>query len=189
MCVNEYVGSREVWMHLNMWVMSAQSCPTFANPRHLCHGIFQARILEWAAIPFFKGSSPPRDRTHVSCEWKSLSCVQLFVTLYSPGNSTGQNSGADSLSLLQGIFPTQGSNPGLPNCRQLSHKGNPRILEWVAYPFSNRSSWLGNPPGISCTAHRFLPTELSGKPTSLISPVLQELAPCGKPWILIRKLL
>ena len=49
-----------------------------------------------------------------------------------------------SLSLLQGIFPTQGSNPGLPHCRQilyqLSHRGNPRILEWVAYPFSRGSS-------------------------------------------------
>ena len=42
-----------------------------------------------------------------------------------------------SLSLLRGIFPTQGSNPGLPHCRQilyqLSHKGSPRILEWVAF--------------------------------------------------------
>ena len=47
-------------------------------------------------------------------------------------------------SLLQGIFPTQGSNPSLPHCRQipyqLSHKGSPRILEWVAYPFSSGSS-------------------------------------------------
>ena len=44
----------------------------------------------------------------------------------------------------QGIFPTQGSNPGLPHCRQilyqLSHMGSPRILEWVAYPFSRGSS-------------------------------------------------
>ena len=43
-----------------------------------------------------------------------------------------------SLSLLQGIFPTQGLSPGLLHCRQilyqLSHKGSPRILEWVAYP-------------------------------------------------------
>ena len=48
--------------------------------------------------------------------------------LYSPGNSPGQNAGVGSLSLLQGIFPTQGSNPGLPHCRwilyQLSHKGS-----------------------------------------------------------------
>ena len=37
--------------------------------------------------------------------------------LYSPWNSTGQNTGVGSRSLLQGIFPTQGSNPGLLHCR------------------------------------------------------------------------
>ena len=37
--------------------------------------------------------------------------------LYSPWNSPGQNIGVGSLSFLQAIFPTQGSNPGLPNCR------------------------------------------------------------------------
>ena len=50
--------------------------------------------------------------------------------LYSPWNSPGQNTGVGSLSLLQGIFPTQGSNPGLPHCRwvlyQLSHKESPK---------------------------------------------------------------
>ena len=64
--------------------------------------------------------------------------------LYSPWNSPGQNTGVDNFSLLQGIFPTQGSNPGLQHCMQilcqLSHKGSPRILEWVAYPFSSGSS-------------------------------------------------
>ena len=64
--------------------------------------------------------------------------------LYSPWNSPDQNTGVGRLSLLQGIFPIQGSNPGLPHCRQilyqLSHKGSPRILEWVDYPFSSRSS-------------------------------------------------
>ena len=48
--------------------------------------------------------------------------------LYSPWNSPGQNAGVGSLSLLQGVFPTQGSNPGLPHCgwilHQLSHKGS-----------------------------------------------------------------
>ena len=52
---------------------------------------------------------------------------------YSPWNSPGQNTGVGSLSLLQGIFPTQGLNSGLPYCRQilyqLSHKGNPSYLE------------------------------------------------------------
>ena len=48
---------------------------------------------------------------------------------YSPLNSPGQNPGVGSPSLLQGIFPTQGLNPGLPHCRwilyQVSHKGSP----------------------------------------------------------------
>ena len=64
--------------------------------------------------------------------------------LYSPWNFPGQNTGIGSLSLLQGILPTQGSNPGLPHCRwilyQLSYQGSPRILEWIAYPFSRVSS-------------------------------------------------
>ena len=74
--------------------------------------------------------------------------------LYSPWNSPGQNTGVGSLSLLQGIFPIQGSNPGLPHYRQiiyqLSHKGSPRILEWVAYPFSSGSSRLRKWTGVSC---------------------------------------
>ena len=49
--------------------------------------------------------------------------------LYSPCNSPGQKTGVGSLSLPQGIFPTQGLNTGLPHCRrilyQLSHKGSP----------------------------------------------------------------
>ena len=73
------------------------------------------------------------------------SCLTLCNPVERPWNSPGWNSGVGSLSLLQGIFPTQGSNPGLPHCRQilyqLNHKGSPRILEWVAYLFSNRSSW------------------------------------------------
>ena len=53
--------------------------------------------------------------------------------LYSPWNSPGQNTGVHSLSLLQWIFPTQGSKPGLPHCRQilyqLSHKGSLKYQE------------------------------------------------------------
>ena len=74
-------------------------------------------------------------------------------------NSPGQNTGVSCPSLLQGIFPTQGSNPGLPHCRQilhqLSHKGSPRILEWVAYPFSSGSSSPRDQTWVSCIAGRF----------------------------------
>ena len=87
------------------------------------------------------------------------SCPTLCNPMDSPRNSLGQNTGVGSLSLLQGIFPTQRSNPGLPHCRrilyQLSHKGSPRILEWVAYPFSRGSSWPRNQTGVSCIAGRF----------------------------------
>ena len=79
--------------------------------------------------------------------------------LYSSWNSPDQNTGVGSLSLLQGIFPTQGLNPGLLHCRrilyQLSHKGSPKILEWVAYPFSRGSSWPRGQTGVCCIAGRF----------------------------------
>ena len=55
--------------------------------------------------------------------------------LYSPWDSPGQNTGMGSCSLLQGIFPTQGSNPGLLQCRwilyQLSHQGSPYIGYYI----------------------------------------------------------
>ena len=74
-------------------------------------------------------------------------------------NSPGQNTRVGSLSLLQRIFPTQGSNPGLPHCSQilyqLSHKGSPRTLEWVAYPFSRRSSGPRNQTGVTCIGGEF----------------------------------
>ena len=84
----------------------------YSPPGSSVHGILQARILEWVAIP-----------------------------------------------LSRGIFPTQGSNPGLWHCRQilycLSHQGNSRILEWVAYLFSRGTSQPRNWTGVSCVAGRF----------------------------------
>ena len=94
-------------------------------------------------------------------KWKSLSCVQLLATPWtiSPWNSPGQNPGVGSHSLLQGIFPTQESNPDLLHCRQilyqLSHQRSPRILEWVAISFSGGSSQLRNRTQVSSTAGRF----------------------------------
>ena len=95
-------------------------------------------------------------------KWKSLSRVRLFSTpwtIQSLEFSRPEYWSGYSLSLLQGIFPTQGSNPGLPYCGQilyqLSHQGSPRILEWVAYPFSSESSQPRNWTGVSCMAGRF----------------------------------
>ena len=79
--------------------------------------------------------------------------------LHSPWNSLGQYTGVGSFFLLQGIFPTQGSNPGLPNCRQvlyqLSHKGSPTILGWVTYPYCSGFSQPKNWTGVFCIAGGF----------------------------------
>ena len=117
------------------------------------------------------------------------SCPTLCdpMDLHSPWNRPGQNTGVGSLSLLQGIFPTQGLNPGLPRCRQilyqLSHQESPRILDWVAYPFSSRSFQPRNRTVVSCITGGFLPAELSRKPKSLLccKLLLPGLAFCV-PW-------
>ena len=79
--------------------------------------------------------------------------------LYTPWNSPGQNTEVSGHSFLQGIFPTQGWNPGLLHCRwilyQLSHQRSPWILEWVAYPFSSGSSRPMNRTRVSCIAGKF----------------------------------
>ena len=61
-------------LHLSFLICEvAQSCPTLCNPMDCSppgssiHGILQARILEWVAISFSRGSSQPRDQTQVSC--------------------------------------------------------------------------------------------------------------------------
>ena len=74
-----------------------------------------------------------------------LSHVQLFATLWTVAplsmSSPGKNSGVGCHSPLQGIFPTQGSNPGLLHCRwtlPLSHQGSPQR------EYSNCNFWLRN---------------------------------------------
>ena len=90
------------------------------------------------------------DTHNCSEKWKSLSRVWLFATLWTIQSMefSRPEYWSGSLSLLQGIFPTQGLNPGLSHCRQilyqLSHKGRPRILEWITYPFSRESSRFRN---------------------------------------------
>ena len=92
-----------------------------------------------------------------------------LLTLYSPWNSVGQNTGVGSCSLLQGILPTQWSNSGLPHCRwilyQLSHQGSPRIWQWVAYPFSRGLPDLRIELGSPALQVDSLPSELPGKPS------------------------
>ena len=74
---------------------------------------------------------------------------------------------------MQGIFLTRGSNPGIPHCRwilyPLSHKGSPRILEWVAYPSAGDLPDPGIELGSPALQVDSLPTELSGKPLNNVT--------------------
>ena len=72
--------------------------------------------------------------------------------LYGPWNSPGQNTEVDSLSLLRGIFPNQGLNPGLPHCGQILLADLPNT---------------GNIPGSPALQADSLPTELLGKTIEL----------------------
>ena len=101
-----------------------------------CHFLLQCMKEKWKwSRSIVSDSSWPHglQPTRLLCPWdfpgKSIGvgchCL-LRHGLYSPWNFPGQNTGVGSLSLLQGIFPTQGSNPGFLLCRrilyQLSHK-------------------------------------------------------------------
>ena len=97
-----------------------------------------------------------------------LCCVtQSSLTLCDPvdgsppdfsvhGDSPGRNTGVGCHGLLQEISPIQGSNPGLLHFKRilyyLSHQRSPRILQWVAYPFSRGSSGPCNQNGVYCFA-------------------------------------
>ena len=99
----------------------------------ICPFISQLLLLSFLTIDisdlaYFQVPSKP------CWKWKSLSHVRLFVTLWTiQSMEFSRPEYWSSPSFLQGIFPTQGSNPGLPHCRRilyhLSHKGNPAEVE------------------------------------------------------------
>ena len=118
-------------------VKATQLCLTLCNPVDWVHGILQARILEWVAFPFSRGSSQPRDQIQVS------HIAGRFFTSWTTGKP--KNTGVGSLSLLQWIFLTQEQNWGLLPCRQifyqLSHQGSPGVKDGL---FNGKRSFISN---------------------------------------------
>ena len=126
--------SRQILYHLSQ-------CPTLWDPMDcsppgsLVHGIFQAWILEWVAIPFSRGSSWPRDRTQVSCivsrrftVWATREVPSLVITA----------AAAKSLQSCPTLCdPIDGSPPGPAVAGILQA----RTLEWVAISSSNAWKW------------------------------------------------
>ena len=92
-----------------------------SSPGFSVHRILQARILEWVAMP------SSRDLPNSGTEPRSPASQVDSLSSELPGKS--KNSGVGCHFLLQGTFPTQGSNLGLLNCKQilyhLSHQGSP----------------------------------------------------------------
>ena len=114
-CVCVYVHTYVRLCMLSHLVMSnsVMSNPMDCSPPgSSVHGIFHARILEWVAVPFSRGSSQSRDRTHVS----HIAGDSL------PAEPQGKpkNTGVGNLSILQWIFLTQESNWGLLHWRHLT---------------------------------------------------------------------
>ena len=109
----------------NIMMLNVCACSVTSNSSWL-HGLYVTH-----EAPLSMGLSRQEYQNGLSCpppgdipnevKWsESLSVVSDSLQLhglYSPWNSPGQNTGVGSLSLFQGIFPTQGSNPGLPHCR------------------------------------------------------------------------
>ena len=98
----------------------AQSCPTLRNPMDFSlpgssvHGILQARILEWEAVPFSGDLSNP--------EIKPRSPTLWVDSLLSEQPGKPKKTGVGGLSLLQGILLTQGLNQSLLHCRQILYQ-------------------------------------------------------------------
>ena len=117
-----------------------QSCPTLCDPvdcslpSSFVHGISQARILEWIAIAFSRGSSWPRDPTQASCigKWILYHCTTRKAPTWPA---------AAAAKLLQSCLtlcdPIDGSPPGSPVPGILQA----RTLEWIAISFSNALKW------------------------------------------------
>ena len=107
----------------------AQSCPTLCDPMDCSlpgssvHGIFQARVLEWVAMSFFRGSSQLRDQTQVS------RIVGRCCTVWATREVCN---GMGSHSLLQGIFLTLVSN--LISCVSC-------IDRWILYHCFTKGQW------------------------------------------------
>ena len=109
-----------------MKVKVAQSCPTLCD--HMDR-INQARMLEWIAFPFSRGSF----NTGIESRSSTLQVDPLPAEL----SGKPKNTGVGSLSLLQRIFLTQESNQGPLYCRwilyQLSYQGSPEWLGWLEF--------------------------------------------------------
>ena len=102
-----------IWV--SEWAKVTQSCPTLCDPKdYAVHGILQARILEWVAFPFDRGSFQPRNQTQVSC------IAGGFFTTWATREAQEHCSGYPISSPAD--HPDQELNLDLLHCRQILYK-------------------------------------------------------------------
>ena len=140
-------------------------CPMdYSPPGSSVHGILQARILKWVVISSSRGSSRPRDRTHVSCvscigrwilyhwaTWEALVSQSRSVVsesswlhrLYSPCNSPGQNNGVEPFP-SPGDLLNLGIEPRFPALQAGSSPAEPegKPKKWEALNKFNSLAWV-----------------------------------------------
>ena len=130
----EWEGQSALWWCPCLWVYNRYRLELMQpSTREGFLIILSVLSHHWSILHFLQERD---ERSIVCCLYVKVKVAQSCPTLchpmdytYSPWNSPGQNTGVGNLSVLQGIFPTQGSNPGLLHCGQipyqLSHKGSP----------------------------------------------------------------
>ena len=129
----------------------AQLCLTLCNRMdYTVHGILQARILEWVAFPFSRGSSQPRDRTQVS------HVAGGFFTSW----ATGEGQEAHRGSIKECSFRLNGQMIGFSRISPNQLHSRKLLKHFIRNATSSQSR---NQTRVSCIAGRFLPAELLGK--------------------------
>ena len=148
-----------VWTERHyMWVLWFQICIYY---HHLTLSHFNDLLQDW--LKYLLLGEGNRLLGLKNWKWKLLSHVRRLVTPWTIQSMefSKPEYWSGSLSLLQGIFPTQGSSPDIShwrwNLHHLSHKGSQRMLEWVAYPFSSRASLPRNWTDVYSFAGRIFP--------------------------------
>ena len=159
-----YCLKYKLWVKVKV----TQSCPTLCEPVKHSPWNSPGQNTGVGSLSLLQRPSQPRSWTPVSCiAAAAAKLLQSCLTLSDPVD------GSPPGSPVPGIFQARvlewfAISFSILNCRQilyqLSHKGSPRILEWVGYPFSTRPSQPRNRTGVSCIAGRFFTNWPSGKP-------------------------